>query len=221
MQIITGDALDDVARALGISGAQGNQLTEFEDGIVSQTLTINDLVRRGRTLAGSAGIFTGLLQTVHGSAGVLTASIAPYDAGSGLVVAPFPSPVPPQFDLWVIGASVALESGSPTTSQSILGLDNVIQAWGVDDSGSQVVQNPRHFLALWSSQQAIGTGGTVMVRGGDRQAFAKIMVRIPRQVSPSGSPRLAFVCNTDAAATWTCQIIFGVFPIALGQDAAR
>lgn len=209
-KIVDSDALAFVTRALGLTGA-GAATTELIDGTVDQVLDIVPLVRRGRTFASTQGIFTGILQNVHTDAESLLTSVDPYEFGATGLVAPWPSPVPPQFDIWLLGAVVRRESGSGTFT-GILETHIAVQGWGIDDSGVAVVSTLGFPIVRWD---AVVTETIVFgVTAGGELPYAPIGMRLPR----SGESTLAFRSTSSLTSTYSCQVVLGLFPVSLGQD---
>ena len=208
---IDSDALGEVTLALGLSGA-GSPITELTDGVVDQTLSVGEIIRRSRTQAGTVGIYTPTMRTVHTDAEVLSVTVNPYNVGATAVVAPYPNPMPRQFEVWLLGASMRIASGSGGINAT-LSLTNGTrqQGWGVDDSGAQILVSQAIRLAFWN---AIGTAGTAFgILAVNRGPHQKIGLRIPRPFS-----NLVFTASSALTTTLDCQLILGVFPIALGQD---
>lgn len=209
MKRVDSDALGIVTKALGLTG-RGAAITEFLDAQLDQTLDVLPLVRRGRTQAGTEGIFTGVLQNVHGAANSLTTSVNPYNIATGRI-APYPDPVPAQFDIWLLAAVVRQNSGTGTLS-AVLDFQSNVQGWGVDDSGVAVVATLTQPLAFWDAVAVEGI--TFGLRNGARGPYARLGIRLPR----FGDPVLTFRSTSSAVATFSCQVVLGVFPVSLGQD---
>jgi len=210
VQRVDSDALGIITRALGITG-RGSAITEFLDGQLEQVFDVAPAIRRGRTLAGSEGIFTGLLQNVHTGATSLISQMRPFNATVG-AIAPYPVPVPLQFDIWLLGAGLRLISGSGTLS-AILDLEYELQGWGIDDSGVAVVATRAIVLANWDTVVTEGIAFGLQVNGGP---YMNIGLRLPR----SSDTRFTFRTTSSATSTWECQVILGLFPTSLGQDGA-
>ena len=212
MKSIDSQALELVNRALGLTGA-GAPLTEFLDGFVDQTLDIGALVRRGRTLAKSTGVFFGLLRNIHGAADTQTSSFPPYTGGTGGIV-PYPSPMPLGFDIWVLAAFVRQLSGSGTfTGALMIDPNTTILGWGVDQAGLAVNAIARMPLVFWDSLVTQTDEFALMEDG---QPWAKIGIRLFRL--NRNDVRLLFSSTSSAIATFDCFIMMGVFPVGLGQD---
>lgn len=210
VKVVDSDALNDVNAALGLSGA-GSPLTELADGLVDQVLAINEIARRGRTQAGTSGIYTPTLRCINTGAQTQNVIVDPYNVGAGFVVAPYPDPVPIQFDVWLLGASLRRVSGSGTLSASLsLSVGTKNQGWGRDNTGSLPLVAQPIRLAYWDALvtvvSAFGLQGTL-------GPHARIGLRVPRDVS-----ELKFACTSSLTSTYDCQLITGLFPIALGQD---
>jgi len=208
MKRVDSAALSEVDRALGITG-QSSGITEFADKDLTQVYDVARSVRRGRTIAGGTGIFTAQLTHVHTGAGDLFVSVNPYDVAVG-AIAPYPTPMPRQFDIWLLGASVEQQSGSGTFV-GLLQASQPFQGFGVNDSGVAVVRNQALSLALWDSVVTVSDEVGLTEAG---QPWVPIRMRLAR----SPVTEIIFRSTASAVATFHCQILLGVFPVGLGQD---
>ena len=212
---IDSDALGVLNRSLGLTGA-GSQITELADGVVDQVIEVGQLARRGRTLADVQGIFTPTLRNTHTDAESIGNAINPYEVGGALAVAPYPSPVPAQFDLWLIGASVRIASGTAggmADATLSLTVGTFSQGFGRTDAGALVLVSNQIRLAWWDATVSDGTAfGTL---GGGQGAHQRIGLRLPRG---GGGSVLTFKSVSTVTVEVDCQLIIGMFPIALGQD---
>jgi len=214
MKRIDSQALGILTKSLGLSGS-GAQLTELTDGIVDQALSVNELIRRGRTLAGSEGIFTAIMRNVHTASEVLSTTVPPYVVPAGNTVAPWPSPIPRGFDVWLLSATVRQATGAGTLA-AVLYLDYSIaqQGWGVTDSGGGITSAERIPLAFWDALATVSNEFGVLNQLGTN---AKIGIRIPRPMD-LGDTNIVFVSSSSLTATFDCQLVLGLFPTGLGQD---
>jgi len=210
---VDSQALGIVNRALGLTGS-GAPLTELLDGTVEQTLDLTSIIRRGRTQARTAGIYSAILENAHGAANTLNSQLLPYNAGAA-AIAPYPAPMPEGFDVWLIGAAVIRTAGAAFTSGALfLAPTAGSQGMGLDDSGVQVVGVPAIPLAFWNSEES----QSAIFGIGDGRPWQLIQQRIARGVG--NNTGITFSTTSTAAATFQCLMLFGVFPESLGQDAA-
>jgi len=205
---IDSDALGLINKSLGVTG-RGAPVTELLDGEVNQTLDIAPIVRRSRTQAATDGLYRCVLRNVHGAANTITSSETPYNIAVGRI-APYPNPMPPQFDIWLLWASLLQVSGSGTLS-AVLSLAVPTQGWGIDDSGVAVVSALTQTIAAWDALFAVTV--TIGLQQGNGP-LAKIGLRLPRDLATN----LLFRSTSSAVATFECQFLLGVFPVGLGQD---
>ncbi len=218
-KVIDSQALSVLQKALGLTGV-GAQLTELMDSTVEQVLDITPVVRRGRTLAASQGIFRGVLRLTHTDAEDQQATWTPYTEVATNVVAPYITPVPEQFDIWLLSASLRRNSGTGTISAG-LELTNTRQGFGIDDGGAFFANNSTMPLAYWDTLVVTATQ-TFGVTGGaeHREPWKKIMLRIPREANAAGqNVGIRFGNTSSATSVYHCVILFGIFPVSLGQDA--
>lgn len=210
---IDSQALAVLNKSMGLTGA-GSPQTELTDGIVDQVLSVGEIVRRSRTQAQTQGLYSAILQNVHTDSEVLTVQVNPYNVGTG-VIPPYPDPVPENFDVWLLGASVRRVSGASTLTGALFyQFPSANQGWGVDDSGVAVVESAPMGLIHWDSLVTLNTTSGRLQ--GSRGLFQSLGLRMPRGASNNGSIR--FVSSSSVTATFDCQLILGVFPAALGQD---
>jgi len=209
VKTVDSDALGVVNRALGITG-NGAQRTEFMDGVVDQTLDVAALVRRGRTQAGTEGIYTAIMRCINTDVNTISVSVDPYAVGTTGLIAPYPNPMPMQFDVWLLAVSLDRVSGSGAM-QVALRIDFLAsqQGWGIDNLGAAVAVASTQLLAFWDAPVVAGTTFGLLNQGG---VYTKIGTRIPRGAV------IAMSSLSAATSTYDCQLILGVFPTALGQD---
>lgn len=214
MKRVDSDALGIVNKALGLTGA-GSAQTELHDGEVFQTLDVARLARRGRTLGDSGGIFTINLENVHTDAESEVTAVDIYTQVIG-VIPPFPSPVPRQFDMWLLWATIQRKSGGGTFS-GIVEVLFPFQAFGEDDSGAAVVANDVQVLAHWDA--IVSEGIQFAVLAGSEQPRAVLNFRMPRPTAAIGSS-LRFRSTSSLTSTYAMTVALGMFPVAMGQDGA-
>lgn len=213
MKTVDSDALGVVNRALGITGA-GAQVTEFMDGSVDQVLDVAALVRRGRTLAMTGGLFYGILRNIHPGAGTVSTSLEILNPGVDLVIDPFPGAVGRRFDLWLLGAAVHFFSGTGTmTAALFIDPPATAQAFGVDSAGAFVTQNFAIPIAFWDTVVTQSFEFGLMEDG---QPYKRLGMRV---MPTTGNVVLQFSTTASALASFDLQVMLGLFPVGLGQDA--
>ena len=222
-KLIDSDALGTLTKSLGLSGA-GAPETELDDGTVHQTLDITGSVRRGRSLAGSDGMFVFMLLNTHVAPGTLLTSFYPYNAdrfADGIAQPPYPAPMPAQFDVWLLGASMTRFEAVGNLIEASLLLRGIQPAGGVSGLSTPVtVTGTSFYVARWPGP-IIDTLNGDYAPLGDLTIFRKIGVRIPRLApAAAGQAEIRFESNTDLVGTvnFACIVLIGVFPIGLGQD---
>lgn len=209
---IDSDALVLVNRALGIAGVLPST-TLLDDGNVSQILSLNDIIRRGRTIGVTKGWYYGVLENAHAGAGADESSIDPYAPGVA-AVDPYPAVVDANTDVWLIGATIKRSGGAGDIDGAMLFIDPpaVQQAWGVDESGTPVTPSAQICVARWTEIDAsLAAGGTTGISG-DGSSYVRVNLRLARPTS------IRFATDADAAATFRCIMVLGLFPAGLGQD---
>ncbi len=213
MKKIDSQALGVLNKSLGLTGA-GSPVTELTDGIVDQTVDVVPAVRRGLTLAGSGGIFTATLRNIHVGATSELSQAFPYEVVPADVRAPYPTPMPAQFDIWLLSATLRQTAGGSTLSGGLLILYPTAQmGWGEDSAGAPVVADALMPVAFWDTVRGTGTV-SIGITGGGGVAYNAINTRLPR----SPLLQLQFRTSSSANTTFHCDMVLGVFPVALGQD---
>lgn len=211
---IDSDALSLVNRVLGIAGTLPGT-TLLDDSNVSQILSLNDIIRRGRTIGVTQGWYYGVLETLHSGAGQEAASIDPYAPGAA-AVDPYPAIVPTGNDVWLIGATVKRSAGSGDLTGGLLILNPpAVQAgWGIDESDNPISPSAQIALARFTGiDESLSSGSTAGISG-DGSSYVRLNLRLAR---PS---TLTWSSEAAAAATFRCIVILGLFPAGLGQDVA-
>lgn len=216
VKVLSSESLSPMNKTLGLGGA-GDAQTELLDGTVDQVIAINEIARRGRTLAGTEGIFRIALRNIHAGAGDVSTSFQPYEAALAGVIAPFPSPIPAGLDFWLIGASIETDATNSFDS-AVIRLTNVQQGFGIDSAGVAVVSVAVFTLTNWTGVSS-AIAPPYGISSGTQLPYKKINMRIPRK-GAIASPFI--VCSTQAlgAAEYDFVLMCGLFPSALGQDIA-
>jgi len=212
---IDSDALGVLNRSLGLTGA-GSQLTELEDGIVDQTLSVNEIARRGRTLADVQGLYFPTLRNEHTDAESISTSIDPYNVGTTFAVAPYPAAIPAQFDLWLLGASIRVAGGTAggfSLGTLSLQVGTRSAGFGRDDSGALVLSSQPIRLTVWNAMASDGT--SFGIRASNRGPHGRYGLRLPRG---GGGTTLLWRTVSTVTVDVDVQMILGMFPAALGQD---
>lgn len=211
---IDSGALTLLDRALNLAGT-GSARTVLDDGNLTQVLEVSPIIRRSLALVGSSGIVSAVFQHTHG-AGATTeqSTIDPYAPGV-LAHAPYPAEVPPDQDVYLIGAEMmtAGATASNFTSGTLrIRFAAVAQAISVDENGAQITQAAQDLaMGVWDTI----TGGSVDVGLRENgEAYLPINLRIRRGTT--------FVCSTAASNAVVVQLnlIISMLPIAFGQDVS-
>ena len=211
---IDSQALGALNKALGIAGAGAGE-TELLDGVVDQVLDVSTIIRRGRTLAGTEGIFRVVLRNQHLDIQTLATSWQPYESATIGLVAPFPSPMPAGLDVWLLGATIARAAGAGDLDDCNLALTNVQLGFAQNDLGAAITPTTVYTLAFWNSLNT--TGGTPFALTQTRLPYKTLNIRIPRK-GAIASPFLVFESTSLSTIHVDCILLIGVFPSGLGQD---
>lgn len=214
MMRVEGPALELVREVLGAVGV-GSQVTELPDGILSQVVDVAPIMRRGRTIGGTEGVWSASIANVHGGAGEIATPIDPYamaTAANG-----YPNPVPKGFDVWILNAyGIASAAGVIAASpRSVLyaQLPGTTVAFGAVASirllrvfaGQTLMSGLISFLTTFAAASGLDSP--------DWPSSLFQPIRVPR-----GST-IGWNSAAGAAGTLTAMMWLGLFPAALGQDA--
>jgi len=186
-----------------------------DDGILGITMDQVPIVRRSRTQTGAkGGIYYGLIRNIHAVADTIQTDVNPFSIETG-AIEPYPSAGGARldsslFDLWLIQAAVRQISGSGTlTAALFITYPSTAQGWGVDSAGVAVAASQQYPVAFWDN--AVSQSAVIGLQG------AALPLASPQLRLPDNS-RLQFSSTSSALATWECQVLLGIFPVALGQD---
>jgi len=208
MMKFDGPALESIREALGLTGV-GAQITEFPDGVCDQVLDVAPFIRRGRTFAGSSGLFGGRITNTHAGAGALLTTVDPYAVtapGSG-----YPSPVPPGYDVWLLSS----------WASAVIGVQSATLA------SRLTISHPATNLAFGS---AGGVGQLVRLFLGESAISATLafLRESAGSVQPSTYPvagwriprgsTIVWATNAAIAGDLIVELLIGLFPAGMGQD---
>lgn len=202
MQQIDSAALHRVSKSLGLS-TPGAMDTDLDDAVLQQSLDCVPLIRRGRALGSSQGIFTASIENVHAGAGIITTAIDPYALTSPR--AGYPTPLPDGFDVWLLDAFGSAAIGLQDTDASRITVRYDATQTALGPVGT-VTQPYRLFLGEIPISAAVAF---LQLATG---SVALGPLRIPR-----GADILWSSAATGAGSMFG-QLVLGVFPEALGQD---
>lgn len=218
MRKVDSDALGVLTKALGLTGP-GAPVTEIPDGVLDQVLDVGPIIRRGRTQAATGGIYEALLENRHAVANDQTSTFAPY-AGStaaGIVFPPWPNPMPPQFDIWLLYACLRNIEDAGTFNGACLSVTfpDPFLAWAIDQGGAAPANPAREIVcAAWDTLETnVIQYGTL---AGEAGPLTRIGMRLPRGTLTL----IKFHSSTNGARRLQCLLVLGVFPVSMGQDVA-
>jgi len=216
---IDSGALDVVDSALGIGGAGSAAITELDDGVVDQVLSVNELIRRGLAPPATQGIFRGVMRNTHSGAGGEFSTWTPYNPVLATILAPYPRPVPPGFDIWLLRACVVVTTVLGTVDAVLL-IQNVRQGFGITQTGAFQLSNQRLPLAYWDTIVDQDVTAKFLVTGTENSdPWKQINQRLPRLGETGSVVQILFATESTATSAYECNLIFGMFPVGMGQDA--
>jgi len=218
---IDSGALSEIRRTLNMAGTQASE-TELLDGLVSQTIDINGIVRRSLALAGTGGQSWGLLENVHGAgSSTLSNTIDPFNPGDRHQ-APFPPELNIQFELWVLNVSMVMVSGTASNfTQGILGHLAVPTqtSWAREDDGTAppIIAAGAFLDPLARFDSITDTHGSGQSATAGLTEQGNVSVPVNKRIRRGTSLRW-LTAATNAVSV--CAVInLGVFPVTTGQDA--
>lgn len=216
MRLLKSSALSILNKAIGLAGGSGiSGETKLDDENLSQILNTNEIIRRSRSLAGSGGISFGSLQVASGAGATTeTATLDPYNAGV-TATPPWPAPVPDLFDVWMIGASVFFVSGTAANFNDGL----LFTTYG---AGSQGLSVDEAGLTIGGVSGSIPLGNWINIEVGSFDAGERdgggMFLSLDRRLRRGET--INFRVDASNAVVCQCNVILGLFPVALGQDVA-
>jgi hypothetical protein len=213
---VDSQALAPVNKALGLAGS-GDSRTELLDASLEQVLEVGPIVRRGRTVGPSEGIFRCTLRNIHAGAGSLSTAWQPYASPAAGLIAPFPSPVPDSLDVWVLGVCIQSILNQSNFNKGFLRLTNIVQGFGVDNLANAIVSTSIFTLATFDAIDNDVTPDFGITNAG--LPYQPVNMRLPRKGAVA-SPFLRFDSDYSGVGTAEMLLLMGLFPLALGQDAA-
>lgn len=215
-------ALRGLAKILGISGGSP---TDFDEGILQQSLDVAPFLRRSLTPGElNQGVFMTGMRNTHTAANTLLGTLAPYTAGVG-ATAParntWPGKgtgVPDIFDLWLMAVDgqslgVAGQFGGAQLSLSIGAPNNAELA--ATGTGVTVPTGALVFaVRTYDVERTIGALGVQLDEGAGLLPRVPMPFRIPRGAS--------LLWNTESTGAgnpiYDIHLLLGVFPAGFGQD---
>ena len=204
MQKITSGILQLVAKSLRLD-TKGAETTELDDGVVSQVLNLEGLIRRGGTVQRAEGIFLLTQENTHAAADTQTGSVNPYTLFDTFLGASGGGAID-RLDIYALRTHVTKVSGAgnPTAARSTI----QVPSSNAVNSGSSL----NYWLEAWAALVTVGTINPMTIRGSG-EVLCKVNLRVPR-----GST-FVFQSVSDGACVVSQHWALGLFPKALGQDA--
>lgn len=181
-------------------------------GVIS---LVPDLGRRAAVIGSQSGCFQGILENVHSGADGERSEIDPYNAGAD-AVAPYPTNISAEYDLWLLGVNLIQTVGAGTLLTEAMILINPAtfsQGFGRDDAGAPVVAARAIVVARFTSVvNAVTDLGAEHGITAEGLCYQTVNMRIPRGATISHSS------ESSAAAEFQAVLTMGLFPAGLGQD---
>jgi hypothetical protein len=201
-------ALQDLNSILGATG--GDAATVIDSGLLQLALNANAIVRRGRTPSGSAGIFTARLANAHSGAGSLTNDTNPYSPtapGAG-----FPATdVAKRYDVWILASRLSRTAGASALVSATLQIRYPATRVAFGSSSATLI-DIRHWLV--SAYPMVTLSGDDLFRS--LEGAGAIALHHPIRIGEGGLIR--YISDAAGAATFSLDLLLGVFPKGLGQD---
>lgn len=207
---VSSQVLEELRRVLGLGGsgsAAAAALTEFDDALLQQVFDVTPMVRRGGTLTPGAGIYVSEIRNIHSGSGTITANKNPFQLPSS--AAGYPIPLPAGLDFWIFKAFSTFDTASVFTDgqlRIIYPLNQVVQSTQAAD-----VDFP---FAIWDDEHTI----TPSIIYGEVAEEGVSSIVQGRPVRLGRGQTLEWSSLVTAAAECTVHMLWGVFPIGLGQD---
>lgn len=223
MRVVDTDALAGVASALGIGApATVTEAVQFDDSVLQQVLDVAPLLRRAaarnspESLVGN--MYLCRLECVHPGADAQLATV-PMAGNPTFQSSSWPRTSIEQgrSEVWLLGTNARRTAGAGNlTVGSLYTEASDLPGLGISaPGGTALLSGGRLTWAAWDAM--VGAS----LQSVDTRLWIPIGIRLPtRRVGQSYSAELNFATTSDAAATFLCTTLLGVFPRALGQDGA-
>ena len=206
---IDSQALEEARRILGLGGSGSGAaagVTEYDDGLLQQVFDTVPVIRRGRTIAGSEGIFAAAFANVHvgGTETSIDTTTEPFNEAAA--AAGFPSPIPRGLDLWLLKSFFTISTAGVFND----GMLRVTYPAAIAGFGLLAVDLP---YAIYNAEvSAVG-----VIWGGSSLQGTDLVVQ-GRPLRLHRQNRLELSTRAQSAVTVTCNLLLGLFPASLGQD---
>jgi hypothetical protein len=149
------------------------------------------------------------MRNEHPGAGTLLSTVDPYDVTTGRIE-PYPGPIPANFDLHLLAVTARHKSGTGSlTAALLIGMPAAAQGWGITDTGAAAPSALSIPVAYWTSLVTQSVSFGVL---GNTNPQQRVGMRLRRGTT------VQFSSTASALASFEAQIIFGLFPVGLGQD---
>lgn len=215
--LLDSGALQTLNRVLGATG--GSQHTRIDSDVLQTVMDMVPIVRRGRTFAGSEGLFMFGIENTHTAIDeTITSSVDPYNLGT-LAGAGLPRAIEPGWDVWLLYALIRRTGANVNLDSAILDISYPAALTGfVSPAGSQFGGlNVKYLISETENVLGGGTLGTYLTELGSGEAGQTLAMRIPR----GATIRLRTRTGNAAGVfpVYFASGLIGVFPAGLGQDA--
>lgn len=217
MRELDSDALVIVQRQLAYSGV-GSSRTVFKDGELVQIFDASSAVRRSRADIAGGGVFFAIMRNSHAGSDDESNTVNPYAVGA-LATEAYPEIVDTsRFDLWLLGASFNVFSGTGGTMTCVLEVDmsvtDRLRAFGITDTGASAGLGGT--ITLCNADEVFTVGGAQRIRNSLTLAtYFPFNLRMPRQGSEL---RFLSTKSNAGAAVYDAILLLGLFPVGMGQD---
>jgi len=206
-------ALAAVDQQLGLNSTDAAQETLLEDRDVRQVFSVNDGVRRARA-GGTSGWFYASFQNAHTASASHCQTFDPYNIDPAVTQSSlWPTPVPEDLDVWIDSVSFFKASGSGALVEGVIGMypGEQLQGFGITLAGAPFPGTA--YIPLARST------GVLSIIGPDGNPYSLTVSQEIKRRVPRNGTQLWFGSTVDAVPTTIVAfVIFGLFPIGMGQD---
>jgi len=214
MKSLDSQALDNLNKALGLSGGAGAQRQVLDDGVVSLVLDVAKVARRRELVAGSANLFWIFIRNIHTGVSSLQTSFNPFFS-PGLTYNGFPASLPEGWEIALLPPTVraSVEANFGAALLHYEGLAT-FQAIGKNNSSAAVAIADSMPLIGWTD--AASQGGEIIALPQVGWPLNNRPFRLRRNPSPTASTGLAFSSSSiTGAVNIDLYLPFVVAPVTL------
>ena len=205
--------LRDLHRVIEVSTGPP-QIVDLQDEIIQQVIEVSPFIRRRLTPADSVGLFTARVLNSNTGSDTITNDLNPYTTvPASFVGGGYPALVE-NLDVWLLQATMENRSGPTDFGGGFLGIITDATGMGLSNTGAAIAAI--NILRYLDSEVVFGNR-TALADSSSGLSSWTGAIRISRRADTR--IRFETVKTGVGVATYNLDLLFGLFPAGLGQDA--